>query len=296
MGKQWNAVVLALVLTAGSSVGRAASSIADEPNAAGAQAGLRLSFELPHWLYIDGTHLPGGRIQINYMEAYCRPGSTDADWDRETVIPHEVTMVRLSPDGKQLELLDRLADGVTANHLITAGTDEVDFRITLHNPTTTPSNAHWAQACVRLGPFTGYDDASSPNLDDYLPKCFVFLSGQLARMDQIRPWATEARYVPGQVWGAPGVPASDLNPRPHSSLQVDLGLIGAFSSDERMIFATAWDPYQELFQGVARCLHSDLRIGGLEPGQTKSARGKIYLLPNDPSALLDRHKKDFSHP
>ena len=27
--------------------------------------------------------------------------------------------------------------------------------------------------------------------------------------------------------------------------------------------ATAWEPYQELFQGVIVCMHSDFRIGGL---------------------------------
>ena len=58
------------------------------------------------------------------------------------------------------------------------------------------------------------------------------------------------------------------------------GLIGCFSGDEKLIFATAWEPYQELFQGVARCLHSDFRIGGLAPGETKKIRGKIYLARN----------------
>ena len=60
-----------------------------------------------------------------------------------------------------------------------------------------------------------------------------------------------------------------------------------------MIFATAWEPYQELFQGVNHCLHSDFRIGGLPPGETKIIRGKIYFVPNDVAALLDRFAKDF---
>jgi hypothetical protein len=60
-----------------------------------------------------------------------------------------------------------------------------------------------------------------------------------------------------------------------------------------MIFATAWEPYQELFQGVAHCLHSDLRLGGLKPGEEKVVRGKIYLLPNNPEALLTRYQQDF---
>ena len=57
--------------------------------------------------------------------------------------------------------------------------------------------------------------------------------------------------------------------------------------------ATAWEPYQELFQGVIVCLHSDFRIGGLKPGETKTIRGKIYLMPADFPALLARYRRDF---
>ena len=60
-----------------------------------------------------------------------------------------------------------------------------------------------------------------------------------------------------------------------------------------MIFATAWEPYQELFQGVARCLHSDFRLGGLKPGERRKILGKIYLVPGEVPALLKRYKKDF---
>ncbi len=71
------------------------------------------------------------------------------------------------------------------------------------------------------------------------------------------------------------------------------GLIGCFSGDEKLIFATAWEPYQELFQGIARCLHSDFRLGGLGPLETRYIRGKIYLVPNDVARLLKRYEKDF---
>src|SRR5207247_7235398 len=73
----------------------------------------------------------------------------------------------------------------------------------------------------------------------------------------------------------------------------DNGLIGCFSADEKMIFAVAFEPYQELFQGVAACLHSDFRIGGLKPGETKNIRGKIYFVPADVNALLKRYQADF---
>ena len=71
------------------------------------------------------------------------------------------------------------------------------------------------------------------------------------------------------------------------------GLIGCYSGDDTMILASAWEPYQELFQGVIVCLHSDFRIGGLKPGETKTIRGKLYLVAADMDALRARYRKDF---
>jgi len=48
-----------------------------------------------------------------------------------------------------------------------------------------------------------------------------------------------------------------------------------------------------LFQGVARCLHSDFSLGGLAPGERKDVRGKIYLVPADVPALLKRYERGF---
>jgi len=244
-----------------------------------------------NWLIIRGRHLPGP-IRINYLEAYCRPGSTDADWVKHTMISHKNEFVSLSPDAKTLRLKDTLADGVTVEHTITASDDDVDFRLVAHNPGTTRSEAHWSQPCVRLSRFMGFEEQSAGNATDYLPRCFIFLDGKLTRMPT-RDWATQARYVPGQTWCPAHVPRTDVNPRPLSPLVPSNGLIGAFSADEKMIFATVWEPYQELFQGVARCLHSDFRLGGLAPGERKEVRGKIYLVPADVPALLKRYEKDF---
>lgn len=259
--------------------------------ASGAPA-LQLAWEPPHLLVISGASLPGREIRINYIEAYCRAGSTDADWVEHTMIPHRVERVVLSDDRRTLTLRDTLADGVTVDHVVTAGTDEVDFRLEARNPGDRRSEAHWAQPCVRLDRFTGFA-ADGPDIDDYLPKCFLFLDGRLTRMPDIRPWATTARYTPGQVWCPKHVPRTDVNPRPLSPLVPSHGLIGAFSADESMIFATAWEPYQELFQGVARCLHADFRLGGLQPGASRRIRGKIYLMRADEAALRTRYAADF---
>jgi hypothetical protein len=84
-----------------------------------------------------------------------------------------------------------------------------------------------------------------------------------------------------------------VNPRPLSSVVPSNGLIGCVSSDGKELVATSWEPYQELFQGVIVCLHSDFRIGGLEPGESKTTRGKIYLMPADFPALEARYRSDF---
>jgi len=261
-----------------------------------------------HWLVIAGAQIPGGEIRINYLEAYCRANSTDADWVKHTVIPHENRTILINPNGKEIRLRDQLADGLTVDHVITAGDDEVTFELVAHNPTDRRSEAHWAQPCVRLGAFTGFDvDHTKGDLNDYLSKCFVFLTDDAVKTNQgdrrlalpvltrmpTPVWETTARYMPGQVWAAPGVPRADVNPRPLSPQTPANGLIGCFSGDEKLIFSTAWDPYQELFQGVARCLHSDFRLGGLEAGETKRIKGKIYVVPNDVPALLSRYQKDF---
>ena len=276
MGAQLFGVLLAVgVAAACCTVGAA-----EKPGA------LRLSWA-ENMLTIAGEQVPGGEVKVWYLEAFCRPGSTDREWEK-TVIPHHTELVSSEPH--RLRLKSVLEDGVTVEHDIRATGDEVDFRLTAHNPTKSESRAHWAQPCLRVDRFTGVPaDRSS---EKYLPKSFIFVDGKLARMPT-QPWATQARYTPGQVWCPKHVPRDDVNPRPLSSIVPSNGLIGCFSADEKKILATAWEPYQELFQGVIVCLHSDFRIGGLKPGETKQIRGKIYLVDADVEKLLRRDHHDF---
>jgi hypothetical protein len=243
-------------------------------------------------LTIRGDQIPGGKVEVWYLEAYCRPNSTDADWDKHTVIGHETELVRRNDDGTRLELRDALKDGVTVSHVITAGADQIDFQITAHNPTDKASEAHWAQPCVRVGEFTSLGDPADKGSQAYIERCWIFQDGKLAMMPT-PDWATKARYVPGQVWAAPGVPRSDVNPRPLNPHVPTSGLIGCFSADGKQTLAIAFDPYQELFQGVIQCIHSDFRLGGLKSGETKHVHGKLYLTDNDIAALVKRYRNDF---
>src|ERR1051326_7473649 len=143
---------------------------------ASAADGLSIAWE-KNFLTIRGD-FPGGELKTLYLEAYCRPGSTDREW-RETVIPHTAEQIEATADGKRIRLRDKLADGVVVEHTITAGSDEVDFRLVAHNPTTKRSEADWAQPCVRVDKFTGPTNADKLSLvPPYARKCFLFLNGE----------------------------------------------------------------------------------------------------------------------
>jgi len=49
------------------------------------------------YLTIRGP-FPGKELRTHYLEAYCRPGSTDRDW-AETVIPHQAELLSAAADG-----------------------------------------------------------------------------------------------------------------------------------------------------------------------------------------------------
>ncbi|HEY7118047.1 MAG TPA: hypothetical protein VH475_15775 [Tepidisphaeraceae bacterium] len=236
-------------------------------------------------LTISGPDLPGREMRVLYIEAYCRLGAHDRKW-QETTIGHRTRLVSRAEDGHSLVLECTLSDGVRVRHEIRGGADEVDFGITATNPTDKTSQAQWAQPCVRVDAFTGRDK------NNYVDKCFIFLDGKLTRMP-MRNWATTALYTPGQVWCPKGLDRADMNPRPLSDAVPDNSLIGCFSADEKRMMAIAFEPCHELFQGIAACLHSDFRIGGLAPGESKRVHGKIYIVPNDVEGLLRRYHKDF---
>ena len=57
-----------------------------------------------NFLRIRGDKLPGGEIEINYLEAYCRPGSTDRDW-RDTVIGFVNVLLPLGDAGFRSDVI-----------------------------------------------------------------------------------------------------------------------------------------------------------------------------------------------
>lgn len=175
---------------------------------------------------------------------------------------------------------------MVVDHVIRAGVDEVTFEVEARNLGDAYVDAVWAQPCVRVGDFTARGQ------EDYVERSFIFLDRGLTLLDETRR-TEDAIYRGGQVYVPAGIDLDDVNPRPISPDVPANGLIGCFSADGRKVLATAWEPYQELFQGVIVCLHSDFRLGGLAPGDVKRARGKLYIVDADIPALLARYERDF---
>lgn len=73
------------------------------PSPSPADDGLAVSWK-DDFLTIRGE-FPGGELRIHYLEAYCRPGSTDRDWS-ETVIGHDSKLVETGRDHQRLVLKD----------------------------------------------------------------------------------------------------------------------------------------------------------------------------------------------
>jgi hypothetical protein len=235
-------------------------------------------------LTVSSPNLPGGKLEIWYLEAFCRKGATDRDWNK-TTLPHKTKLVSAEP--QHLRLLTTVEPSVEMRHEIRARSDEVEFEFELTNHADQPVDLDWFEpACIRVERFTGLDQTN------YIKKSFIFTDRGLTTMDKTTR-REKALYLGGQLYVPKGIDLKDINPRPISPDQPVNGLIGCFSADNQYLLATASDSTHELFQGVYVCLHSDPHVGGLAGHETKRFRAKIYLLKNDADELLNRYRKDF---
>jgi hypothetical protein len=246
--------------------------------------GLRIAWT-NNMLTLSSPELPGQSVPVWYLEAFCRGGSTHRDW-QQTTIPHQTELVSADGPGRRIRLRTQIKPSVEVTHDLRAGSDEVDFRLEAKNTGPEFVDVQWFQPCMRVAGFTGLAQSN------YHTRSFIFTSSGLVTMDKTRR-AEDALYRGGQVYVPAGINTNDVNPRPLSPDVPVNDLIGCFSADGTKLLAMAWDHTQELFQGVIVCLHNDPRIGGLQPGERKTLRGKIYFMKNDPEALLARYRKDF---
>lgn len=252
---------------------------------AGSAEGLKISWT-NNLLTISNSRLPNGKLEVWYLEAFCRSDAWGRDWNK-TTLPHKTTLVWSDSARTRLKFHTLVEPDVEVEHEIRAATDELDLRFRLTNHGKERVDLQWFQpACIRVAGFTGCDQ------NTYIDRSFIFTADGLTRLSRLRR-TTNALYLGGQVYLPATVAERDANPRPICRDHPVNGLIGCFSADDRWLLATASDHTHELFEGVYVCLHSDPEVGGLAPGETKRLHSKIYLLPNDPSDVLKRYGGDF---
>jgi len=238
-------------------------------------------------LTVSSPHLPGQTLDIWYLEAFCRRGSTQREW-RQTTLPHKTTLLAADPAGHSLRFRTLVEPDVEVRHEIRAGADELDFRFDFTNHSAQAVDLEWFQpACIRVERFTGCTQSN------YTARSFIFTDRGLTPLDRMKR-REDALYRGGQVYVPRGINLDDVNPRPICEDRPVNGLIGCFSADGQFLLATASDQTQEVFEGVYVCLHSDPRVGGLRGHEGKTIRSKVYLLKNDPPALLKRYQADFA--
>lgn len=237
-------------------------------------------------LTVRSAHLPQGRLEILYLEAFLRPGANQREWGK-TVMPHRTRLVETNAAGTLLRFETRVEPSMLVLHEVRSGSDELEFTFELRNEGLARSEVQWFQpACIRVDGFTGRDQKG------YTARSFVYTAAGRTFLDRLDR-TEEALYRGGQVFLPSWTRETDANPRPVAKNRLVNGLIGCVSADDRWILATASSRTHELFEGVYVCLHSDPLIDGLAPGEVKRIRQKVYLVPNDPDALLKRYQRDF---
>jgi hypothetical protein len=245
--------------------------------------GLRVAWS-SNVLTVSGAQIPGGDLEIWYLEAFCRKGSTHRDW-AETKIPHKTRLIHANADQKELRFVTTAGPDVEVQHQVITRADEIELSFQFTNHSGKAVDLEWFQpACIRVARFTGSDQTN------YIRRWFIFTERGLTRLADTRR-TVEALYRGGQVFVPQGINLNDVNPRPICLDRPTNGLIGCFSADGKSLLATASDKTQELFEGVYVCLHSDPHIGGLGPHESKSVRSRIYIMTNDVAALLGKWKR-----
>ena len=159
-------------------------------------------------LRISGPQVPGEYVEIWYLEAFCRSGSTHRKWD-QTTIPHKTELLESTP--QILRLRTTVQPSVVIDHVLTSTADEVTFTDDIRNEGNEFVDVQWLQPCIRLARFTG---AKQTN---YIEKSFIFTREGLQLLSKL-PRTEEAIYRGGQVYVPEGVPIEDVNPRPISTI------------------------------------------------------------------------------
>jgi hypothetical protein len=193
--------------------------------------------------------------------------------------PREVAAdaARIEPPGMKLEA-DTAEDGAWLT-LTVENTSEHDW----------PEEAAIIP-CFNPGP----KDAPNTNFQDHDHTRTYFLGEDGLRLleqreihfnhalaERVTRWANDGDYEFTYKW-------------PHSDHEAMGGILVRESVDGKWVAAIAWDRYLSA-QGHNpwNCMHLSIRVGALKPGETKTVRGRIYVMQADKIDVLKRYRSEF---
>src|SRR5437588_7705864 len=129
-------------------------------------------------LTISDSKLPGGKLDIWYLEAFCRKGSTHRDWS-QTVLPHKTVLVSAHP--QHLRFRTTVEPDVEVLHDVRRTADGVEFQFELKNHGKQPVDLEWFQpACIRVERFTGLVQSN------YISRSFIYTKQGLTTLDKTK--------------------------------------------------------------------------------------------------------------
>lgn len=220
--------------------------------------------------FLDARALDGGKVELRH---------------RYRDYPHAIVITRVTPEPGAVEFLARLEPDKGAAAALPA------------NPP--PLNLCWQ---LRRAPAF----ASKPDpYPEFIKRCFMFTAKGMTFLDKTTRRPIPVRSADDPYNNPPWVQmyvglwqdVPKTNPRGWADYSPDryvATVIGAVSRDHKHLAALANDSATTMCQAWHDCMHNNpLWLPAQSPPEKRVWRLKLYVMENDPDALMARVVKDF---
>jgi hypothetical protein len=222
---------------------------------------------------------------VDFLDARALDGGKVALRHRDRNPPHAIVVTTVTPEPGAVEFVARLEPGSGAAGKV-------------------PVNPQPLNLCWQLRHAAGFSSKPDP-YPEFIKRCFIFTASGVTFLDETRRRpipvrAADDRYnnppwVQMYVGAWQDVPKTnsqgwaDYSPDRYTAL-----VIGAVSRDRSHLAALANDSADSLCQAWHDCMHNNPQwLPANAPAEKRVWRLKLYVMENDPAALMARVVKDF---
>jgi hypothetical protein len=145
-----------------------------------------------------------------------------------------------------------------------------------------------------LGPGAFFHEPANPLFADSDRKRTFFLANSTLAPMASREIHFNARLRESIARAAADADFVFSNKWPTSKADAAAGLIVRESSDGKWVTGIAWEDFLSVqAHNPWNCMHACVRVGPLRRGQSKTIRGRLYLLPGGRDACAERFLRDL---